>query len=127
MSIRSILALVLWCSLACQPAFARSPLTWLGMGQDKSPAARTREVSQSSRTPAVFAKMSDGTKRLVGNTKKLFVPAKPPVKRRGVTATHPARRPEPPKQSFFKRLFNPEPPPPPKTVNEWMSLKHVHP
>jgi hypothetical protein len=125
---QTILALAVWCVVAYagHAALARSPLAWLGLGNDKSPT-RTTEVSQSSRTPAVLAKMSDGTKRLVGNTKKLFVPAKPPVKRRGVTATHHARRPEPPKQSFFKRLFNPEPPPPPKTVNEWMSLDHVHP
>jgi hypothetical protein len=129
MRMRSILALAVCCLAAYQgqAALARSPLAWLGFGSDKSPAAKTTEVSQKSHTPAVFAKMTDGTKRFVGSTKKMFVPAKAPVKRRGVTATHHAQKPEPPKQNFFKRLFSAEPPPPPKTVNEWMSLDHVHP
>jgi hypothetical protein len=31
------------------------------------------------------------------------------------------------KPGFFKSLFQPEPPPPPKTIKEWMSLKRVQP
>lgn len=131
MRTKAILALAIGCLIAAachgQPAEARSPLSWLGFGKQKSPSAKTTEVAHKPQTPALFARMTDGTQRFVGNTKKLFVPEKPPAKRRGVTAVHPAHRPEPPKQSFFQRLFHPEPAPPPKTVNEWMKLDHVHP
>jgi hypothetical protein len=112
---------------AAQAAEAASPLAWLGFGKASSQAAKTTEVKSATAPPAVFAKMTHGTKRFVSNTKNLFVPKKPPAKRRGLTATYHAHRPEPPKQSFFKRLFGPEPPPPPKTVNEWMSLEQMHP
>jgi hypothetical protein len=31
------------------------------------------------------------------------------------------------KPGFFKSLFQPEPPPPPKTIKDWMSLERVQP
>jgi hypothetical protein len=112
--------------VAAPAAEAASPFSWFGFG--KQPAAtKTTNVSQSSHTPAVFARMAGGTRRMVTNTKNLFTPKKQPVKRQGATTSHSAKKPEPPKQSFFKQLFHPEPPPPPKTVGEWMTLDQVHP
>jgi hypothetical protein len=130
MRVATIVALVVCCCVALAPrahaAEASSPFAWLGFGRTKTHAAKTTNASHAA-APQVFAKMGDGTKHFVSNTKNLFVPKKPPVKTRGVTATHHPQRPEPPKQSFFKRMFNPEPPPPPRTVGEWMSLEQVHP
>jgi hypothetical protein len=123
-------SLVVCCCVALAPqahaAQASSPFSWLGFGKSKAQTAKTTNVSQTS-APQVFTKMGDGTKKLVSNTKNLFVAKKPPVKKRGVTATHRAAKPEVPKQSLFKRMFNPEPPPPPRTVGEWMSLEQIHP
>lgn len=81
----------------------------------------------AAKGPSVLDKMNAGTKRLVDNTKKLFTPDKPPVKKRGVTAVRRAQKPKPPQQSFFGRLFNPQPPPPPQTIDEWMSLDQLRP
>jgi hypothetical protein len=103
------------------------PSSWLGCCRDKAEGAKTTNVSQTTSTPAAFSKLTSGTKRLASNTKNLFVARKPPAKKLGVTATRRAERPQPPKQNFFKRWFNPEPPPPPQTVDEWMSLEQVHP
>lgn len=130
MRMAAILSLVVGCCTALVPqahaAQANSPFSWLGFSKSKAHAAKTTNVSHTS-APQVFSKMGDGTKKLVSNTKNLFVAKKPPVKKRGVTATHRAPKPEVQKQSFFKRIFNPEPPPPPRTVGEWMSLEQVHP
>ena len=122
---------LLVCCLAASVPPARgegfSPFSWLGFGRTESQDVRTTNVSKTSKTPQVFAKMTSGTKRFVDGTKNLFVAKKPPAKTRGVTATRRAKRYEPPKQSFFKRWFNPEPPPPPRTIEEWMSLEQIHP
>lgn len=131
----AVLLTVMFCCLAAglsdaRGADGRSPFSWLGFGRGESQPAKTANVSSKSKTPPVFAKMTDDTRRLMSNTKNLFVPKKPkktPSKKRGVTATHRDVRHEPPKQSFFQRLFNPEPPPPPRTIDEWMSLEQVHP
>jgi hypothetical protein len=125
MRIACILPLLAWCLAASMPQ-ARgegfSPFGWLSGNR-----AETTNVSGYSKTPTVLAKMKGGTQRFVNGTKDLFVAKKPPVKTRGATGTRHAKRPEPPKQSFFKRWFNPEPPPPPRTVDEWMKLDQIHP
>lgn len=126
-----ILALAVYCCAVSASATRAdeksSPFSWLGFGSHKSGAVATTNVSRTSKTPQAFAKMTSGTKRFFTNTKSLFVAKKPPAKKRGVTATRRAARPEPPKQNIFKRLFNPEPPPPPRTVEEWMALEQIRP
>ena|SRR5262245_13482313 len=92
---------------------------WIGWGGRDSRAAEA--------TPTVLTKMTDGTKRFVSSTTNMFAPKKHVTRKSGTTAIHRAKVPERPKQGFFQQLFKPEPPPPPKTVKEWMSLKQVHP
>jgi hypothetical protein len=117
-----LLSLSLLC-LGAGEAAAASPLAWLGFGTPAS-AVKTHNVSQTSRTPAVFARMAGGTKRMVNNTKNLLTPKKQSA---GHVQSHSANKPQAPKQSFFGRLFRPEPTPPPRTVGEWMQLDQVHP
>jgi hypothetical protein len=104
---------------------------WFSFGKDKSKAqAKTTSASgtsKSSKTPQVVTKMTDGTKRLVGNTTSVFKPSKPTTRKSGTTNIEIAKKPPQEKQGFFKSLFNPEPPPPPKTIKEWMALKQIHP
>jgi hypothetical protein len=128
MRIAAILALAAICCAWSGAARADlwHPSSWLGRGRDKSSPVKTTNVSQNTSTP-VLTRLTGSTKRLATNTKNLFVSKKPPAKKRGVTATRKAEHPEPPRQNVFKRWFNPDPPPPPKTVEEWMSLKQVHP
>jgi hypothetical protein len=125
-----VLPLLLWCFAASMPQ-ARgegfSPFGWLCCNRHESPVVQMTNVSNTSKTPPVFARMKDGTQRFWTGTKNLFVAKKPPAKTHGATVIHRAARSEPPKQGFFKRWFNPDPPPPPKTVEEWMSLEQVHP
>ncbi len=122
---------LLVCCFAASVPHARgegfAPFDCLCCGRHESQGVQTTNVSNTSKTPQVFAKMTSGTKRFVTGTKNLFVAKKPPTKTRGVTATRRAARYEPPKQGFFKRWFNPEPPPPPRTIEEWMSLDQIHP
>ncbi|MEX0678195.1 MAG: hypothetical protein WD063_14020 [Pirellulales bacterium] len=130
MRIAAILPLlVCYFAASVPPARAEgcSPFGWLCCSRHTPQAIETTNVSNTSKTPPVFTKMTGGTKRFVSGTKNLFVAKKPPAKKRGVTATHRAARAEPPKQGFFQRWFNPEPPPPPRTVEEWMSLEQIHP
>ena len=108
-----------WCPFGCCHA-----------NPDK-PGASVTQVSNTSsaaKKPAVLTKVSASTKRLVNGTKNMLSFKKPtaPVKRSGVIATH-SSRPKQEAPGFFQKLFHPEPPPPPKTIEEWMSLKQVHP
>jgi hypothetical protein len=80
--------------------------------------------NQATSTPTVFAKMSSSTKRFVNNTKSIFSPKK---KSKSKSATGLVSRQKPPEPGFFHKLFHPEPPPPPRTIEEWMSLKQIHP
>jgi len=130
MRFATILPLLVCCLAAGAPrarAEGPSPFGWLCFNRHASHGAKTTNVSNTSKTPQVFAKMKGGTERFLTNTKNLFVADKPAAKTRGATATRRIKRSEPPKQSFFKRWFKPEPPPPPKTVEEWMSLEQIHP
>ena len=80
----------------------------------------------ANNTPTVFAKMSSGTKRFVNSTKSIFSPKKSSSKS-SHSATGLVSRHKPPEPGFFHKLFHPEPPPPPRTIDEWMSLKQIHP
>lgn len=130
MKISFLLTLVIGCFAVAVPRAEAgdgcSPFCWLGCCRHDAQPVGTTNVANTSKTPPVFARMTSGTKRFVTGTKNLFVAKKPAAKKRGVTATRRAARPAPPKQGFFKRWFNPEPPPPPRTIEEWMSLEQIH-
>jgi hypothetical protein len=78
-----------------------------------------------SKSPSVVTKMSAGTRRLANNTKSMLTPKKPAT--RGTKVVQSSKKATDEKPGFFKSMFAPEPPPPPKTIKEWMSLKQVHP
>lgn len=122
----AILTLALATQLAAAGAAAEllSPSTWFGGGKT---TLSTKPKSSLLKTPPVVSKMSDGTKRLLSSPTKMFKPKPKPIKKSGTTNIIKAKRPEAEKQGFFKSMFSPEPPPPPKTIKEWMSLKQVHP
>jgi hypothetical protein len=65
--------------------------------------------------------------RLVASPISIFKPKTVTTRKSGLTGVQKAKKTEQPKQGFFKSMFNPEPPPPPKTIKEWMSLKQIHP
>lgn len=91
----------------------------------------SKKILPSKRTeskPTVITKMTNSTKRLVSNTTNKLTPKKnAATKKSGTTAVYPKQTNKDEKQGFFKSMFNPEPPPPPKTVKEWMQLKQIHP
>jgi hypothetical protein len=106
-----------WCPLGCH---ARTQ-------EPKPGLTQVSNTTTSAKKAGALTKASAGTKRFVANTKNLLSFKKsPPTKRTGTVATHSAR-PKKDEPGFFHRLFNPEPPPPPKTIEEWMSLKQIHP
>jgi hypothetical protein len=94
-----------------------------------SKAAGTTKSAKSTSTkkPTMLAKMTSAPKRLITNTKNMLTPKKPPKKRQGVTAIHKDEKPQPPQQSLWGRIFDPQPTPPPSTVSEWMALEQVRP
>jgi hypothetical protein len=100
-----------------------SPSSWFG-GGNKSSATITE---RNKKGPGVMSQMADSTKRVLTYPTSKLAPKKKPVKKTGTTAIIKAKRPEPEKQGFFKSMFAPEPPPPPKTIREWMSLKQIRP
>ncbi|REK12447.1 MAG: hypothetical protein DWQ37_11980 [Planctomycetota bacterium] len=110
---------VMLCDSPACAAEGSSPLSWIGF-KPKSAA--------TAKGPSLFEKMSSGTKRFFGGTKKMFADDEPTVtKKYGTRRVHRAEKPKQPQQSFFGRLFNPQPAPPPRTIEEWMALEQVHP
>jgi len=95
-------------------------LAWLALGVPLCAAEKPA-------SPSVLTKMSNTTKRAVNNTKNALTPKKTVAKNTGATKTYKPKAVKEEKPGFFKSLFNPEPPPPPKTIKEWMSLKQIHP
>lgn len=118
------LAPVLLAIATPQPASAAIG-SWFGLGKDE--ASADAKTTEASKTPQVMGKMTGGTKRLVSNTTGLFKPKTVTTRKSGLTGVKKAKKYEEPKPGFFQSLFHPEPPPPPKTIKEWMSLKQIHP
>ncbi len=83
-------------------------------------ASGGRWPAKASSTP-IITKVSDSTKRLFGAKKKSVTSGS------GGTSVVQPKTTRSEKPGFFKSLFQPEPPPPPKTIKEWMSLKKVQP
>jgi hypothetical protein len=96
------------------------------LGTKSQPLTPQNVASTStSKSPSLATKMSDGTKRLASGTKNLFTAKKPTS--RGMSHAQSSKFSRDEKPGLLKSMFNPEPPPPPKTIKEWMSLKQVHP
>jgi hypothetical protein len=81
--------------------------------------------TSTSKSPSLVTRMSDSTKRFASGTKNLFAPKKSTS--RGVKSVQASKVAKDEKPGAFKSMFTPDPPPPPKTIKEWMSLKQVHP
>jgi len=121
-----LLAWLLLGATESRAAFPSFPTFW---GNQQSAAATTPAKGGSAfKKPAVLTKMSSGTKRMVKNTKNLLTPKKPAKEPKlGVTSTKRAEKRQPPQQSWFGRMFNPQPTPPPRTMGEWMALEQPLP
>jgi hypothetical protein len=125
-----ISSLILFHGLTARAASdASSKGSWLPFSDSASKAAKTKKVSSNSSTPSVVTNLSNGTKHFVTSTKNILTPKKQPsVRKSGTTGMQVAKDSKPAdKPGFFKSMFHPEPPPPPKTIKEWMSLKQIHP
>ncbi len=126
-----IAASILSASATCAPAQC-DLLSWCPFGchgcktDTDTGVTPVADTGRSVRSPAVFTKVSTGTKRFVTGTKNLLSFKKPAAKRPPGSAKYSLRsnHKEP---GFFYKLFHPEPPPPPRTIDEWMSLEQVHP
>lgn len=103
--------------------------SWCPFGSDGNHGGTSSPTSVADHgggSPAVLAKMGTSTKRFVNNTKNLLSFNKSGTRAATPTvgySTH-AQHKEP---GFIYKLFHPEPPLPPQTVKEWMSLEQVHP
>jgi hypothetical protein len=89
---------------------------------------KAKSTSTSKPAPVRLANsFTNGTKSFVQNTANMFRPAKgTSVKSKPKTKQKqaPNKNDEP---GFWSRLFNSEPPPPPRTVEEWMRLEQIRP
>lgn len=125
-----VIALVSMNAAAARAAWSPPSLgRWMGLGKDKATGdgETVRTAGGSSKMPAMVTKMTGGTKRLVTNTANKLSPKKTTTRKSGTTGLVRAKDPREEKPGFFQSLFHPEPPPPPKTIKEWMSLKQIHP
>lgn len=112
---------------SCSAAELLSPSTWFRGGGKTTLSSKPNPKGSLLKAPPVVGKMTNGTKRLLTNPTSIFKPKPKQVNKSGTTKVTKAKRSEPGKQGFFKSMFNPEPPPPPKTIKEWMSLEQIHP
>ena len=104
--------------------------SWFGLGGKEVASASPKKdanATTASKTPQLLSKMTGGTKRLVSNTTGMFKPKTVTTRKSGLTGVQKAKKPEQPKQGLIQSMLHPEPPPPPKTIKEWMSLKQIHP
>lgn len=68
-----------------------------------------------------------GDAKEAAKPKKPVSKSQPAPKRNGSSTAQSAKNPKAPKQGFFKSMFNPDPPPPPQTIGDWMKLKQIRP
>lgn len=121
-----ILALASMSSTAAQAAGLPSWCPW-GCGAKHTSAMPVVSVANrgAASSPAVITKINSGTKRLVSNTKNLLTFNKPSAA--GTSSANYSTTRKPKEPGFFYKLFHPEPPLPPQTVKEWMSLEQIRP
>jgi hypothetical protein len=124
--------LLLMGSLALFPLGA-TPLaraSWLPFSSSTpKPSKTTKKTASKPSKPGVVKNLSNGTKSLMTNTKNALTPKKTTtVKKSGSSGKKASNNPKTPdKPGFLDSMIHPEPPPPPKTIKEWMSLKQIHP
>lgn len=122
-----MVALSATCATSCAAAELLSPSTWFGGGGKTTLSSKPTTKSSLLKAPPVVGRMTSGTKRLLSTPTSIFKSKPKPVKKSGITKVTKAKRTEPEKEGFFKSIFNPELPPPPKTIKEWMALEQIHP
>ena len=127
-TVRFLLALVV---LGSMPGIALAAWPcWCPFGSCGASGGEASVVPVANHTayksPNVMAKMGNGTKKLVTNTKNLLTFNKSGTNQNTMTAGY-STRTKHKEPGFFYKLFHPEPPPPPQTVKEWMSLEQIHP
>jgi hypothetical protein len=127
-AVRFLLALV---AVGCIPhvALAAWPCCcpWGSCGASGGEASVVPVANQTAyKSPTVIAKMGYGTKKLMTNTKNLLTFNKSADNQNTMTAGY-STRTKHKEPGFFYKLFHPEPPAPPQTVKEWMSLEQIHP
>lgn len=122
---------IVWTTSAC--ALAQCGLSsWCPFGccrRGPEAAASVTEVADTGtgvKSPAVLTKVSSGTRRFVTGTMNLLSFKSAARKQNPSPATR-AIQPDHKQPGFFYKLFHPAPPPPPKTIDEWMSLEQIHP
>ena len=109
------------CGLACWCPW-RSSAETVSLNEVPTHTVARKTPAKST---SLATKMSNSTKRLASNTKDMLTPKKSSSRDTKVVQSSKTSREQ--KPGFFKSMFSPEPPPPPKTIKEWMSLKQVHP
>jgi hypothetical protein len=119
--------LLLASSLEARADEAAKRSSWFGFGAKPTSDAKLTTATNSAKTPPVFTKVSDGTKSFFTSTKNIFSSKKGKSSQHSGVTSHYSTRNKQPEPGFFKKLFYTQPAPPPKTVEEWMSLEQVHP
>jgi hypothetical protein len=99
--------------------------SWPSNGNKQRNAA-VKKTSQSS-SGGVVSSLTSAPKKLVASTKNAFTSQTTTSNARGTKVTQQSKNPKAQKQGFFKSMFNPDPPAPPQTINDWMRLKQIHP
>jgi hypothetical protein len=129
-----VLALLLVTALVVKPATAASGDTAGVSGWLKSNPANNGGKSKSKNVapakPSMMTNITNAPKRFVSSTKNLLTPKKAPPApaKHSTTSSRTISKSNPPQSpGFFKSLFGSEPPPPPKSVGEWMKLEQVKP
>ncbi len=112
---------IVWSPITAQAASEAPHGNWPGIGASKPKAA------SSPKSPQGIARITAAPKRFVSSTKNMLTPKKNVTRKSGTTGIQRAKSSRDEKPGYFKSLFTSEPPPPPKTINEWMSLKQIHP
>lgn len=98
----------------------------LAHGDDRTLWETGSSRNTARKEPSFFDKVGSGTKKLWTDTKDLFSlnKSKPQPKTRSVYNPY---APKPEQKSWTDSMFGSKPAPPPKSLNEWMSLKRADP
>lgn len=119
-----LLALLAWLSAgAALRADIWSPSTWLAKGSKKSVSVsksakkNTRATTGHKAGGGVVQGLASTPHDFLARSREIMSPGK--SKASSVSVKKNAAN----KPSLLKSMFTPEPPPPPQTVKEWLSLK----
>lgn len=103
-----------------------SPSTWLAKGNSKKNVSVSKASKKNNRQTTGHKSASSMVHGLastphdfLARSRELMAP--PKSKPAGNTVS--VKKNSPSKPGLFKQMFAPEPPPPPQTVKDWLSLK----